>query len=266
MDPFIESSYFGSLHDNMIFLLQEMLQGRLPNGYFAASAQRVWIDTMRWMEPDVKVLRSTKGKPREPDNGDTRVASLAQPVVVTVPLGECTEPHLKIYKKRDGGKRLVCSIEILSLSNKTPGEKGETLYRRKQTHLLNRKIHLVEIDLLRAGHHTTAVALDWAKAKTGDYDYHVCVRRFNRFEKFDVYPILLQDRLPTIAIPLLPADGDVAIELQAIFDRAYEAGPYRKAIDYRNDEIEPPLTKTQDEWVRSVLRSAGIERKRRLAK
>jgi hypothetical protein len=248
----------------MIIYMQEVLQGSLPEGYFASTGERVWIDSVHWMEPDVKVLRVGKRKPREHTNGG--VATAAKPVVVTVPVGERREPYLKIYKKRDEGKRLVTSVELLSLTNKTPGEKGAKLYRRKQTHILNRKIHLVEIDLLRAGHHTTAVALDWAKAKTGDFDYHICVRRFNRFEKFDVYPILMQDRLPMIAIPLLPADGDITIDLQAIFDRAYEAGPYRKAIDYRNDEIEPPLTKPQEEWLRGVLRKGGFERKRKLAR
>jgi hypothetical protein len=169
-------------------------------------------------------------------------------------------------QKRGDKRRLVCTIEILSLTNKTPGEKGQRLYHRKQRDVLRRKVHMVEIDLLRAGQHTTAVALDWAQELTGDFDYHVCVRRFNRFERFDVYPILMQQKLPTIAIPLLPADGDIEVDLQAIFQRAYDAGPYQRAIDYRADKIDPPLTKAQEEWMRGVLRKAGIERKRHLAK
>ena len=152
--------------------------------------------------------------------------TLAKPVIVTVPHDEHVEQYLEIYHKRGDKNRLVCTLEILSPSNKSPGQKGKKLYRRKQREVLARKVHLVEIDLLRAGNHTTAVALDWAKAKTGDFDYHVCVRRYNRFEEFEVYPILMQQLLPTIAIPLLPADGDVALELQSLFQRAYEAGPY----------------------------------------
>lgn len=263
MDPFLESHYFGSLHTNMITFTQESIQSRLPDGYFAATGERVWIDTSRrWVEPDVELRRTARKKRNGGEVSAASVATLSRPVIVTIPHDEHKEHYLNIYKKREGKKRLVCSVEILSPANKTPGEKGQKLYRRKQRELLERNVHLVEIDLLRAGNHTTAVALDWAEEKTGVFDYHVCVRRFNRFEDFEVYPILMQQRLPTAAIPLLPADGDIDVDLQAIFQRAYDVGPFQRAIDYGADKIEPPLTKAQDEWMRGVLRKAGIERKR----
>jgi len=262
MDPFIESQGFSTLHGGMIIFMQEALQRRLPDGYYAASQERVWIDTSTWIEPDVKISRSVKKKsPRSAVTG-AAVATLAKPIIVSVVQDEHTENFLDIYKKKGDKKRLVCSIEILSPTNKTPGEKGYKAYRRKQRGILRRRVHLVEIDLLRAGKHTTAVPLDFATQDAGEFDYHVCVRRFNRFAEFDVYPILMQQPLPTIAIPLLPADGDIEVDLQAIFQRAYDAGPYQRAIDYRTDKIEPPLTKEQDEWMRGVLREAGIERKR----
>src|ERR1700722_13746006 len=151
MDPFVESwDNFPCVHLGMLVRMMESLQGQLPDAYFAALDERV---------------------------------------IVVWPHDEHNEPFLEIYKKGRNGKRLVCTVEILSPSNKAPGERGRTLYLRQQRTVLKRKIHLVEIDLLRAGKHTTAVALDWAKEKTGEFDYHVCVRRFNRFEQFDVYPI-----------------------------------------------------------------------------
>lgn len=265
MDPFLESrSDFPTLHDAMITYMQEFLQGKLPDDYYAKAGERIWIDvSRRWIAPDVHVGHA---RPKRSKNHGTTIATMAKPVVVTIPHDECIEPYVEIYKKRGDNTRLACSIEILSLTNKSPGEKGQKLYLRKQREILHRKVHLVEIDLLRAGQHSTAVALDWAKDDTGEFDYHVCVRRYDRFEEFDVYPILLPQRLPTIAVPLLPADGDIAVDLQAIFQRAYDAGPFRKAINYRNDQIEPALTKDQDEWVRGVLRAAGIERKRKLAR
>ena len=262
MDPFLESQdYFPSLHSSMIIYLQEILQGRLPEGYYATSRERVWIDTSRrWIEPDVQVGRTSK-KPKKTPVAAAAVASLVKPVIVTIPHDEHVEPFLEILKKRGDKKRLVCTIEVLSLTNKMLGGKGQRLYRRKQREVLERKIHLVEIDLLRTGNHSTAVALDWAQEQTGEFDYHVCVRRFNRFEEFEVYPILVQQSLPTIAVPLLPADGDISVDLQAIFRRAYEAGPYQRAIDYRTEPVEPPVTADQDEWIRGVWRRAGIARK-----
>lgn len=259
MDPFLESHNFDGLHDSMAYLVQESIQGRLPEGYFAVMGERVWIDTsQRWIEPD-NIVTQTSKKPKKTESGG--VVTLTNPVIVTVPHDEHTESYLDIYLKRGEKQRLVCTIEILSLSNKTPGKKSQKLYRRKQREVLARKVHLVEIDLLRAGKHTTAVALDWAKAKTGDFDYHVCVRRYNRFEEFEVYPILMQQPLPTIAIPLLPSDGDVSLDLQAIFQRAYEAGPYARSLDCRTEPLDPPLSSEQMTWMRDMLRRAGIRRK-----
>ncbi|MBI3823965.1 MAG: DUF4058 family protein [Planctomycetes bacterium] len=263
MDPFIEAEHFGALHLSMIAYSQEVLQGRLPEGYYATTSERVWIDTSkRRIEPDIEIKRSaTKRSGRSFGSGGV-VATLTRPVIVTIPHDERVETFLEIYKKRGDKKRLVCSIEMLSLTNKTPGEKGAKLYRRKQREIMRRKVHLVEIDFLRAGTHATAVDLDWAKEETGDFDYHVCCRRFNRFEDFEVYPIQLPEPLPTIAIPLLPADGDVSLDLQAVFTRAYDAGPYRRAIEYSRDEVQPTLTAAENYWMRGVLRKAGINRRR----
>lgn len=264
MDPFIEAEHFGALHTAMIFLMQESVQGKLPPDYYATTGERVWIDTSkRRIEPDVEIKRSATKRPGRSFGTAGAVAMLARPVIVTIPHDERVETFMELYKKRGDKKRLVCSIEMLSLTNKTPGEKGAKLYRRKQREIMRRKVHLVEIDLLRAGSHATAVDLDWAKEETGDFDYHVCCRRFNRFEDFEVYPIQLSDPLPTIGIPLLPTDGDVSLDLQAVFQRAYAAGPYARAIDYATDEVQPPLTRQQNDWMRGVLRKAGISRKNR---
>ena len=105
------------------------------------------------------------------------MATSANPVIISIPQDERTEPYLDIFKKVGDKRRLVCSIEVLSPTNKTPGEKGQMLYRRKQRHLLNRRVHLVEIDLLRAGRPTTAVMREAVKPDNIEFDYHVCVRR-----------------------------------------------------------------------------------------
>ena len=65
--------------------------------------------------------------------------------------------------------------------------------------------------------------------------------------------IRLQDRLPEIAIPLLPGDGDVAIDLQDVFQRSCDAGPYRRRIRYRQTEPVPPLDAEKGDWLRNSL-------------
>jgi hypothetical protein len=64
---------------------------------------------------------------------------------------------VEIYVGSGSQRRLVTAIEVLSPTNKAQGEHGRDLYIRKQQEILGGKVHLVEIDLLRGGQHTTAV-------------------------------------------------------------------------------------------------------------
>jgi Protein of unknown function (DUF4058) len=95
------------------------------------------------------------------------------------------------------------------------------------------------------------------EARAGSFDYHVSVHRFDRFEDFLVYPIQLDDRLPEIAIPLLPGDPDVTIDLQAVFDRSYDTGPYRRRVRYAESTPVPPLRPERAEWAARLLGGIG---------
>jgi hypothetical protein len=126
-------------------------------------------------------------------------------------------------------------------------------YLEKQREILDGQVHLVEIDLLRGGAHVSAVPFWLAREKAGVFDYHVSVRRFDRPGEFLLYPIPLERRLPTVKIPLLPGDPEVPLSLQAVFQRVYDAGPYRRAVGYGVDPIDPPLTPHQSAWAAQVL-------------
>jgi hypothetical protein len=150
----------------------------------------------------------------------------------------------------------VTSIELLSLSNKTPGEQGRELYRRKQKELLASKVHLVEIDLLRGGAHVTAVPLDLAVEGCGPFDYHISVHCFDDRETYFVYPVRLEERLPPIDIPLLPGDPSVTLDLQPVFERCYDAGPYLREIRYGEDELIPSLPPERNPWLSQILQGS----------
>jgi len=81
------------------------------------------------------------------------------------------------------------------------------------------------------------------------------VHRFDRPTDYFVYPLSLEERFPSILIPLLPEDGDVTVEFQEIFDRAYDAGPYRKQIDYTGDPPPPPFADERKMWIRNLIDS-----------
>jgi len=266
MDPYLESpDWFPCLHDGLIFGILESLQERLPEPYYAQSTQRVWLEVShRSVEPDVKVVHSARPPSRRhADNGGVAVADLvelAEPVVVSVEEIEndpFEEPFIEIRRRSGSDVRLVASIEVLSPANKTLGNPGREKYLAKQRETLAGQVHLVEIDLLRGGAHATAVPRDIAIAKAGAFDYHVCLHRFDRTSEFFVYPIVLEDRLPGIAIPLLPGDPEVPLSLQGVFERAYNAGPYRRAVSYGEEPIIPPLRPEQLEWVKERLKPPG---------
>jgi len=269
MDPYLERSrWFRGLHNNLITFLQEALQPLLPSPYFALTGELIWLEgSERYVEPDVDVLRPSSVRRREDVEGGEEggVATLVaqaeeEPIVVTVPQSpdeERTEPYLEIYARREGEDRLVTSIEVLSLTNKTLGSEGRQKYLEKQQEILSGQVNLVEIDLLRGGAHSSAVPHWLAREKAGPFDYHVSVRRFDRPGEFLVHPISLPRRLPTVQIPLLPGDPAIPISLQAVFQRAYDAGPYRRAVRYGEDSIDPPLTTAQAAWAAQILTPAA---------
>lgn len=229
MDPYLEQpDVFPGLHDRLIAYLSEALQPLLPAPYFADLGRRAWIEVSE------------------------------RPLVIRVPHDERQEPFVEIYAGRGKQRRLVTSIEVLSPSNKQPGEDGRNLYLRKQRELLRSKVHVVEIDLLRGGEHTTAVPHDRLLAEAGSFDYHICVHRFDNLEDFFVYPVRLPESLPVVNIPLLPGDESVAVDLQTVFTRSYDTGPYAREIDYRHDRPVPPLTPKQSRWAKQCLVKAGI--------
>jgi hypothetical protein len=249
MDPFLEHpDIFPDFHDGFIAYLREAIQRQLPPGYIAGLGRRAWIEVSeRFVGPDVQVLRPR----RQPAESDSEAAvSVAErtrtrPIVVRVPHDERHESYVEIYVGRGADRRLVTAIEVLSLTNKTPGEHGRDLYLRKQQEILQSKAHLVEIDLLRAGEHTTAVPLDRLRAKAGEFEYHACIHRFDNLEDYFVYPVRLGEPLPEIQLPLLPQDRPLPLDLQTVFTRTYDAGPYDREIDYDQDTPVPPLTADQ---------------------
>jgi hypothetical protein len=258
MDPYLEHrEIFPDFHDGFIAYLREAIQGRLPEPYYAALGRRAWIEVSeRYVGPDVNVIESRRpfqGHPQE--NGPVAVASQTstQPVVIHVPHDERRETLVEIYVGRGTDRRLVTAIEMLSLTNKTAGHHGRDLYRRKQQELLEGEVHLLEIDLLRDGLHTTAVPHDRLVKKVGSFDYHICLHRFDNLEDFFVYTVRIEQPLPEIIVPLLPGHSDISIDLQAVFTRAYDAGPYRREIDYARDELQPSLPPDQMTWVREIL-------------
>jgi hypothetical protein len=264
MDPYLESpDWFPGLHSSLIIFLKVALQRSLPGSYYAESDQRIWLEyTQHYMEPDVEVIHPAP-KRRKRSRGDLAVLPESReggPLVVTVETvehGPFKELYLEIRLRRGQKVQVVTSIEVLSPTNKKSGHPAHEQFVEKQRKTLRSETHLVEIDLLRGGRHTLAVPRDLVKARAGQFDYLVSIHRSNRPQEYLVYPIALAQRLPVIDIPLLPGDPDVPLDLQEVFNQAYDAGPYRKGIAYGKDAIVPRLSPEQSQWAAGWLKQQG---------
>jgi hypothetical protein len=262
MDPWLERpAIFPDLHDSLIAAMRTAINALLPPPYFTAIANRIWIDDSdRHVEPDVDVLKPpASNRIQSPARAAAVADTIAvKPVIVRVPREEIVERFLEIHSAPDG-EHLVTTIEVVSSSNKRQGSRGRREYLRKQRTMLDSKVNVVEIDLLRQGRHATSVSLRLAMEKTGSFDYHVCVHRFNKPEEYEVYPILLPQPLPVIAIPLLPETPDVAINLQELLSQCYDVGLYARRIRYSEHQPEPPLSEERSRWANQVLRDHGLQ-------
>jgi hypothetical protein len=66
----------------------------------------------------------------------------------------------------------------------------------------------------------------------------------------------MDETLPNISIPLLPADADVVLPLQPLLNRAYMNGRYGMLIDYTKP-CDPPFNEIEQPVAQQLLISSG---------
>jgi hypothetical protein len=243
MDPYLEDpQLWPGVHSALVVYLRDQLQPLLRPRYVAAIEERVFVEGPdRQIAPDVWLRRSetaVEARQIEPADADA-------PVVVQVPELEMHESYIEILD-RHSGQSVVTVIGVVSPSNKFPGP-GRDRYLAKQREVRKSTAHLVEIDLLRTGHHVVAVP-EWVARGRGPYEYLISTNRAGGLrDLFDLYPRRLRERLPRIRIPLADDDPDVPLDLQAAISRVYEAGSYRDRISYQAP-CHPPLEGDERAW------------------
>jgi hypothetical protein len=249
MDPWLEDpAVWPNLHHLLISQTNAQLRPQLrPRGYLVTIGERVWVtEPGRGIYPDVFLVERPAARPA--GDGGVAVLEADQPVRVKVPGAEVREPYLEILDVHD--EHVVTCIEFLSPANKASGPSRD-LYLKKQREVLSSPANLVEVDLLRSGRHTVAIA-EHLLDPAWSWDYLVSIARTTMPDEYEVYPIALPSRLPRIAIPLNAGDADGVLDLQRVLDQAYDSGPFADRIDYS----QPPFGKLSDEmlaWCNSVL-------------
>ena len=200
--------------------------------------------------PDVQVVE------RPGRGGGTALAldiEVAEPLIILAENEPTTEGFIEIIDI-SSGSRVVTVIELLSYSNKLPGE-GQALYRKKQRECREGGVSLVEIDLLRSGQRVLAVPVGLIPPSHRT-TYLVCVTRAWKPCHYEVYPVPLREPLPAIQVPLRETDTDAPLNLQVLIDRCYQNGRYDDT-DYQAD-LQPPLAPEDAAWANELLTAKGL--------
>ncbi len=253
MDPYIErAAIWPDFHASLINTLRATLQPLLRPRYVALTDDRLYVvESERPIRPDVSIVRTSS--PVRAVRSTGAVIELDQPAVLDVITETIREAVLHIVEP-GAGNRVVTAIEVLSPDNKVAGP-GRKAFLQKRAELLEGGSNLVEIDLLRRGGTTVHASPEWLDALR-PWTYLVAVSR-SQPARHEVYPFPLARRLPRFAIPLAPEDPDIGVDLQALFTRCWEEGPYPEVLFY--DAPPPgPLTEEEAAWCETQLRNAGL--------
>jgi hypothetical protein len=252
MDPYLERNW-QDVHGNMIFLAKTALQPQLGGRLVARSDERIIVEDPteipRRIGPDIPIVEFAP-EPRTSARGGVAVA---EPVIFNVESEPLVQRYIEIIDVAAGGK-VITVIEFVSPTNKLAGD-GRDQYKQKQDECRHGGVNLVEVDLTRHGRREL-LAHRWAKTRDYDSTYQASIWRASNPGSCGLYPIKLQDRLPTIRVPLRAVEADASLNLQSLLDGAYEASNYGLTIDYTRDP-DPPLADEDAAWANELLRAAG---------
>ena len=266
MDPYLEApDIWPDFHEHFASEIGATLNVVLPAPYFAQLESRPEVGVSgetprRRIVPDVSVQRAPAG------SKTTGAAVLDQPrtelsefLEITVASEPLRHQYIEI---RDSSRdhQLVTLIEIVSPSNKRSGPDRHA-YVAKQQEVLASDASLIEIDLHRRGTPVVAVPeiIDAIGQLGPSPSYLVSINRAwrrNASLAYQVFPFHLQEPLPCIPIPLREGESEPLLDLQFVFQRTYDRGPYaRGAVDYTKPP-DPPLSDEDAAWAADQVRSS----------
>ncbi len=254
MDPYLEApDIWPGLHHALAVGIAAELNRILPAAHYAEIRERAELG----IDLDIAAISRPIALPRDRSGRVTVAERPRREASPHVALDDFTEPIRHLYVEvRDvsNGHKVLTVIEILSPSNKGQGNDRE-VYETKQREVLESDANLIELDLLRGGSriipdrhiktlierlrpspaHVVLVNRAWRRG-SGALAYHV-------------YPVGLRDPLPCIWVPLKENEDEIPLDLQYVFDRAYDTGPYRRgAVDYAGPVPAPALAEDDAAW------------------
>ncbi|HYN88952.1 MAG TPA: DUF4058 family protein [Ardenticatenaceae bacterium] len=250
MDPYLEGCLSTTVHFSISAEIVRELAPKLRPRYLVLPAERFVLATPESVAitsmdlyPDVAVATRHLRPGVEPATA-TAEAPLHLATVIPTPV-----PHVSVEIRDRASRELVTSIEVLSPTNKRRTGRDEYLAKRRQ--ILLSTAHLLEIDWLRAGQRVPM------QEPLPPAPYFVFLSRAEQRPLTEVWPIYLNQPLPSVPVPLRPPDADAILDLQQILTAVYDLLGLDLAIDYRQPP-EIPVRGEAEQWAEELLRTAGL--------
>ena len=249
VDPFLEGQVWREFHTHLITELQVYLSPRLRPRYIVRMEEDILIEDepepLPPPQPDISVGRGRGAGTAVLERADSAIEPpFSIPVYLPRPH---RQRYLEVRVRSD--ERVITVIEILSPTNKGSLSSGRADYLRKRERLFSGPAHVVEIDLLRGG-----ARLPMAEPLPSG-DYYVIVSRAESRPMCDVWPSMLRHPLPAFPLPLAEGDQAAAVELQVVYNTAYDRVGYEHILRY-DQGVVPPLSPDDTEWVNARLRDS----------
>ncbi|MFV9504652.1 MAG: DUF4058 family protein [Oscillochloridaceae bacterium umkhey_bin13] len=251
MDPYLEHpALWPDVHNSLIVALRDALAPQVRPRYYVAVEERIHMvepgDLVFGGRADVAV-----GALAAPPNDLNDAAMIESDGGVLIELAmpvQIRETYLEV--RLVGSHEVVTVLEVLSPTNKRPGE-GREQYLRKRNVILASMTHLVELDLLRAGE-----PMPFQRQRQMS-DYRILISRAAQRPKAWLIPFGLKQVMPSFTIPLYPGDPEPSVDLNQLLHDLHMRSSYDLRVDYRYD-AEPPLHGATAAWADALLREAGL--------
>ncbi|KYC40579.1 hypothetical protein WA1_26025 [Scytonema hofmannii PCC 7110] len=250
MDPYLEAGLWPDVHNALASKIRAFLAPQLRPKYAARIEIYVVEDTSPESEiailyPDVEVLQLRTRREASPP---LQSGIVTTPPLLTLPVIQPVEIRIPSIEIRDTANNvLVSCVEILSPVNKR--EPNLTDYRKKRQRLYNANVHLIEIDLLRRG------TRPFNHPRLPEFPYLVTLTRAGS-SVMDVWPVKLQDTLPTIPVPLRNPDPHAVLNLQDALNAIYDEAGYDLSLDYTQTPPPPAFNNEDIEWMNQQIQSS----------
>jgi hypothetical protein len=246
MNPYIEQpAAWQDFHARFMPLAAEVIGAQVAPRYFVKIEEHVFIHELSADErrpfgrPDASIVPGNHGA--APASGCTAVAGPAT-VFLPAAVDEVPQRYLEVRDRQS--REVITVLELLSPSNKDPGENRDQYWNKTRLLLSRTNAALVEIDLLRGG-----PRLPWVEMPV--CDYYALVSRPAERPRVQFWPVTIRERLPEIPIPLRPGEPEPKLDLQSLVHRIYDTGHYELFI-YDSDP-EPPLSAADAVWAAQLL-------------